>query len=430
MITRRTRIQLLIFAIITVVGVSYVGARYARLDRLFVDDRYTVVAHFADSGGIFEKAEVTYRGVKIGQVEELVLTDSGVDVLLGVDNDFGDIPADATALVGNRSAVGEQYVELQPQSDEKPYLVEGSEIAQDDTATPLPTQTLLTNLSETVRSVDKDALRTTVFEMGQAFDGTGEDLQQIIDTGNSFLETADANFDVTKALIRDSNTVLNTQLDSGSAIRDFSRDLKLFSDSLAGSDQDLRTVIDTGSGTATQLRTFLEQNRVDLGELIRDLTTTGEVVVRNLDGVEQLLVTYPYVVEGGFTVVSKSPETGLYDAHFGFILQQDSPVCNRGYEGTNQRTPQEGADIPMNVNARCTEPAAVSNARGSQNEPSRAGVDYSPPVVASFDPDKGKLTWGDRSDSALTSPSSTAPKTLGDESWKWLFLQPLTGSQE
>ena len=48
MITRRTKIQLLIFVLITLLGVSYVGARYARLDRLVVDDTYTVVAHFPD----------------------------------------------------------------------------------------------------------------------------------------------------------------------------------------------------------------------------------------------------------------------------------------------------------------------------------------------------------------------------------------------
>ena len=75
MITRRTKLQLMIFVLITLVGVSYVGARYARLDRLLFDDAYTVVAHFPESGGIFAGAEVTYRGVKIGQVETLELTD-------------------------------------------------------------------------------------------------------------------------------------------------------------------------------------------------------------------------------------------------------------------------------------------------------------------------------------------------------------------
>ena len=46
MITSRTKKQLIVFVIITLVGVSFVGARYARLDRLFYDSTYTVNAHF------------------------------------------------------------------------------------------------------------------------------------------------------------------------------------------------------------------------------------------------------------------------------------------------------------------------------------------------------------------------------------------------
>ena len=51
----------------------------------------------------------------------------------------------------------------------------------------------------------------------------------------------------------------------------------------------------------------------------------------------------------------------------------------------------------MNENARCTEPASQSNARGSQHAPQRAGAAYRAPVVASYDPDTGKLRWGARS---------------------------------
>ena len=68
MITKRTKVQLMVFALITMVGVAYVGATYARLDRLLFDDSYRVVAHFEDSGGIFAGAGVSYRGVTVGQV--------------------------------------------------------------------------------------------------------------------------------------------------------------------------------------------------------------------------------------------------------------------------------------------------------------------------------------------------------------------------
>lgn len=425
MITSRTKVQLAIFVAITLIGVSYVGARYARLDRLIRDDTYTVVAQFADSGGIFAGGEVTYRGVKIGQVERLELTDGGVDVHLGIDNDFDTIPADAIALVGNRSAVGEQYVELQPQTDEEPFLEEQSEIPVENTRTPIQVKTFLTNLSNTVESVDKDALRTTVDEMGKAFAGTGADLERIIDTGNAFIHDANENFDVTTALIRDSNTVLKGQLASASAIRNFARQMSLFSGTLAASDRDLRRVIDSGSLTANQLRRFLEDNEVELGQLVNNLVTTGEVNVAHLKGIEQVLVIYPYVVEGGFTVVSKSPDTGLYDAHFGLIEQSNPHVCTRGYESTDRRPPQDGSNRPMNMKAHCAEPATQSNARGAQHAAERAPADYDSPVVAAYDPETGKLTWGDVPD-GLENPGTLAPPTLGEESWKWLFLQPLT----
>ncbi|MGH3362221.1 MAG: MCE family protein, partial [Nocardioides sp.] len=286
-------------------------------------------------------------------------------------------------------------------------------------------QTLLTNLSNTVESVDKEALQTTVTELGKAFGGTGKDLQAIIDSGNSFIQEANANFDVTTALIRDSNTVLKGQLASASAIRSFARDLSLFSGTLAGSDRSLRQVIDSGSATATELRTFIEQNDVELGELVSRLVTTGEVVVKHLDGIEQVLVLYPYVVEGGFTVVSKS-KNGLYDAHFGLITQQEPHVCNGGYDARVRDPNTERGNAPMDMDARCTEPPSQSNARGSQNKP-RAGAAYRAPVIGTYDRASGDFSWGDK---GLSSPGTLAPPTLGEESWKWLFLQPLIKTQD
>ena len=429
MITRRTKVQLLVFVIITLLGVSYVGARYAQLDRLFYDSSYTVVAHLERSGGIFAGGEVTYRGVGVGRVDKLELTDEGVDAYLSIEKDYATIPAETLAVVGNRSAVGEQYVELQPKNETEPYLEQGSEIALADTRTPIATEVLLENLSTTVASVDRPALRTTVSELGEAFAGTGEDLQRIIDTGNSFIETANDNFDVTTALIRDANVVLNGQIGTESAIRNFADRLSLFSGTLADADPDLRRLIANGSPAAAQLKGLIEDNRIELGSLINNLVTTGEVVVRHLDGIEQLLVIYPYVVEGGFTVVSKSPDTGLYDAHFGLILTTQ-PVCRNGYQGTDRRPPRDGENRPMNEDARCEEPPTVSNARGAQNIYPRPAASYDPSsVVASFDPDTGDLTWGERPPAALSAPGSVAPPTLGKESWKWLFLQPLVADR-
>jgi phospholipid/cholesterol/gamma-HCH transport system substrate-binding protein len=429
MISQKTKVQLMVFALITMVGVTYVGATYARLDRLLFDDSYRVVAHFEDSGGIFAGAGVSYRGVTVGQVKELEVTEEGVDVILSIDDDSERIPLDTNALVANRSAVGEQYVDLLPNTDEGPYLDEDSEIPVENTDTPIPTMQLLVDLDKMVNSVDKRDLRTVVSEMGKAFNGTGESLEQIIDTSNSFIETANDNLAVTTSLINKSNTVLQTQLDGSSQIRSFARDLALLSDTLVASDADLRRVIDNGSATANQMRRFLEDHGVDLGELMNNLVTTGEVVVRRLDGVEQVLVLYPYVVEGGYTVVSKDPQSGLYDAHFGLIMQSEPHVCTEGYDPGQVRGPQDRADKPMDMDARCTEPQAQSNARGGQHAP-RPGTAYRAPVIGAYDPKSQEVRYTDVSPSDAVNYTGGAASVFGEESWKWLLLQPIATERE
>lgn len=429
MITHRTKLQLLVFALITLLGVSFAGARYARLDRLFLDDHYTVVGHFLSSGGIYTGGEVSYRGVKIGQVGAMKLTHDGVDVSLDIDKSYDKIPSDALAVVGNRSAVGEQYVELQPQTDAAPYLTDGSAIAPTDTRTPLPTEKLLADAADTVSSVNTGDLSTTVGELGKAFGGSGEDLQQILDTSTSFVRTADDNFDVTSALIRDGNTVLSGQVASEGSLRTFARDLSLFSGTLAGSDPDLRKLLVNGAAGAQEVQAFLQANKVDLTELLSESVTTGDIVLKRLPGLRQVLVLYPYVVDGGFTVLAKN-RAGHYDAHFGLVMTP-ARLCTNGYQGTQKRPPQDGANKPMNTDARCSEPISESNARGPQNLDRAApgGSTARAPVVAAYDSATGELQWGDPRAAAGT-PGTSAPQTPGKDTWKWLYLRSSTPAKE
>lgn len=420
MITRTTKIQLLVFALITVVGVAYVGAHYARLDRLVVDDTYTVSVDFADSGGIFVDAEVTYRGVPIGQVEDMRLSDQGVRVDLAIDDDVDDVPADVVAVVANRSAVGEQYIDLQPRSDGLPYLSDTSVIAREDTKTPLAADQLLVDLDRLVGSVDERDLRTVVSELGAAFDGTGHDISRIIDTGNAFVADATDNLDETRSLIRNSNVALQTQLDSASSIRAFTHRLHLFSDTLASSDPQLRDVLDRGGRAAAQVRSVIEDNADDLAELIDNVVTTGRITAKRIDGLEQVLVLYPYVVQGGYTVVAKDPLTGTYDAHFGLVLTQDPPVCHQGYE--QDRQPDDLSERPMDPAVRCTEPSATSNARGAQNAP---GKQRPSPVVASYDPATGDVSAVDSNPDEGVSLNGGQRELLGEDAGTWLLLGPL-----
>ena len=234
---------------------------------------------------------------------------------------------------------------------------------------------------------------------------------------------------MTTALIRDSNTVLNGQIASESAIRNFATELAGFSTVLAGADPDVRRLIETGSTSTIELRDFIETNRVELGSLFNNLVTTGEIIVRHLDGIKQVLVIYPYVVEGGFTVVSKSPDTGLFDAHFGMIITETAP-CQEGYEGTDKRPPANGENRPMNEDARCTEPATQSNAARRPARTAAGRPRIRRPGGRLLRPGDRRVHLGRLSTRPWPRPVRWLPQTLGEESWKWLFLQPLTTAQE
>ncbi|HWO62040.1 MAG TPA: MlaD family protein [Umezawaea sp.] len=366
MIPRRIKLQIGAFLVIALVGVSFVGAKYVGLGRLVGSSGYVVTMRLADSGGIFSNAEVAYRGVTIGRVGALRLAADGVEVDLDIDPDAPRVPADLDAVVANRSAVGEQFVDLRPKRDDGPYLEAGAIIPRSATRTPPPVDGLLTNLDAFAKSVPTDALRTVVDELDIAFSGTGPDLQALLDSTRSFTQTATDHLPQTKALLQDGVTVLTTQAEQGSAIRSFSGDLRLLAEQLKKSDGDLRNLIAVSPGAAAQVSALLRESGPNLGVVVANLLTTSNILVSRLDGLEQIAVTYPAAVGGGFTV---APGDGT--AHFGLAINVFDPApCTVGYEGTPIRQGTDTTPVALNTQAYCAlARGSATTVRGAQNAP-------------------------------------------------------------
>ncbi|HEY0638033.1 MAG TPA: MlaD family protein [Pseudonocardiaceae bacterium] len=355
MITRFVRLQLIAFVLVSVLGVLYLGGSYIRVDRMVGQGVHTVRLQLAESGGIFSNAEVTYRGVTVGRVGELRLIEGGVEVDLVLDDDGPRIPADLFAQVANRSAVGEQYVDLRPNTDAGPFLEDGSVITRDRTGTPLPVETVLANLDELVTSVPIDRLRVVIDELYTAFNGTGPELQQLLDATGRFVDSADAALPETLDLLRDGRVVLTTVNDRSSALASFSRDLRLLSEQLNASDQDLRTLIAVGPVVSEELSTFIRDVGPGLGDLMADLLVVNrDVLVTRQENLRVPLFAYPIIAAGGYTVL---PGDGT--AHLTLATNVFDPEpCVRGYEGTDRRTPEIDSDlrlIPLNIAVNCAE---------------------------------------------------------------------------
>jgi phospholipid/cholesterol/gamma-HCH transport system substrate-binding protein len=365
MLLRATKVRLLLFALIAVVGIAYVGGTYAGLDRLFGARGYRVTVELADSGGIFANAEVTYRGVTVGRVESLRLSDTGVDVVLDIEDDAPPIPSDTAAVVANRSAVGEQYVDLQPTRSGKPYLVDGSVVPRSRTAIPSSPDVLLTNLDNLVASVPQDSLRTTVDELDKAFRDTGPALQVLLDSAGELTTLATAHLPQTTSLLANGQVVLATQAEQSDLISAYSTDLRLLAEQLKTSNPDLRRLISATPQVATQVTEILRESGQQLGVILANLLTTAQVTSARTDALEHLLVAFPMVTA---TSPGANPDgTG----HLGLVLTFNDPFsCTRGYETTNQRPANDTTDVPPNQQAYCAEPpGSPIGVRGSQNAP-------------------------------------------------------------
>lgn len=374
MLRRSVKIQLILFVLITLAGVSYVSAEYVGLFRGIGSNPCTISAEFPQSGGIFTNAEVTYRGVTVGRVGQLHLIDNGVRVDLDLSNCSDPrIPADSAAAVADRSVIGEQYVNLIPPNGAGPYVHGGAVIPMSRTTVPVSPQRLLTNLDQLVNSVDLPALRTMVSELGQAFNGRGQDLGSLLDSTNALLKSAQQNLPDTIALIDSAAGVLQTQLDEKQPLTSFTHNLNLLSQQLKASDGDIRTLLDDAPADLKVVDDFVRNNRTDLGSVLANLATTGETLVRHLDGLTEILELYPALAAGGQTALTADGVGRL-----GFVMQaqMDPPDCGdpskggQGYGGTRRRQPGDTAPQAPNVAAHCTAPPSSGiNVRGAANVP-------------------------------------------------------------
>jgi phospholipid/cholesterol/gamma-HCH transport system substrate-binding protein len=388
MLTRRIQIQLIVFAIVGLLATTYLGAKYVGLNPFGTGYRVTVA--LPDAGGSFANGEVTYRGVPVGRIKELHTTPDGMEAVLHITGDAPDIPADVGATVANRSAIGEQYIDLRgtgPGDGKK--LGDGDRIEGSAASMPPAIEDVLRTGRDFAASVPEDALSTVIDEFYEFSRGAAPHVARLIETSQDFVETADDNFLVSSALIDSAQTVLTTQQESADSIKSFSSDLDLFATTLADSDGDLRALIKNSPAAAREISRLFDQVGRPLGVLMSNLVSTAQVFGTNAAGVEDALYRVPEALSVGWAVNgSRGLDLGLAQTYF------DPLPCTSGYGGT---TPRPGLDTsqgqPFNTSAGCTaSPTSGTNVRGPQSVPRKPSAAAQVSVPDSLD----DLMGGDR----------------------------------
>ncbi|MGV9712185.1 MCE family protein [Gordonia sp. NPDC003424] len=398
MVTKTARIQLIVFVLVGVLAIVYVGAKYARLDKLFGFNQYTVTAQFGDtSGGIFTNAEVTYQGVPVGRVGNLTLTKTGVDVALELNSSGPQIPDSATAVVANRSAIGEQFIDLQPTSSQGPYLSDGSVITK--TSVPPPLDDVVSSAIDFTSSIPIDDLHTVVTELGKAFNGQADNLTRLIDSLSKLSRAGYDNLGQTISLLQNSDVVLSTQAEQSDEILTWSRNLDVVTATLASSDPDLRRLLTTGTASATQISALLQQSGGDITTVVHQLAEVARTVEP-----AGYATSATFAMLSALSAGSASPAPGDGQIHFGVVLETNNPpACTRGYESTNEmirkikeQNPNFDInydDFPFNTQAQCSVPVGNPTGVRSANRAQLANPAYPQPWdnTPKKDPDKLNL---------------------------------------
>jgi len=370
MLDRLSKIQLAIFAVVTVLTVGAISIFYLRIPEAIGVGSYQVTANFTAAGGLYQNANVTYRGVTVGQVESVGLSDTGVVAHMRLDSGTA-VPDNVTATVKSVSAVGEQYVDLVPPEDPASgKLRNGADIPVSRTAIGQDIAGLLDQADALVNSVGNSRIKDLLHETFKAFNGSGPELARLIQSARLLVDEANANYGQTTQLIDQAGPFLDSQIASGDSIRSLADGLARFSNEVANADPQLRELLETAPGAVGVANETFEGIRPNFAMLAANLANAGRIGVIYNKSIEQTLVIFPALISALNTVAGGVPadEGGKLDFK---IHLNDPPTCSTGFlPPTEIRSPADTTlrELPTDLYCKTpqNDPAVV---RGARNYP-------------------------------------------------------------
>ena len=387
-LTRQILIQMAIFAVIatTALGIMVIG--YMQLPTLLGVGQYRVTLELPETGGLYPRSNVTYRGVQVGEVKSVDLTDTGVKAELSLNSDI-PIPADLEAEVHSVSTVGEQYVQLLPRSGDGPELTDGDVIPVERASVPTDINAVLNDTNRGLEAIPQENLKTVVDEAYVAVGGLGPELRRLVTGSTTLAIDARENLDSLTTLIDQSKPVLDTQTETAGSIQAWAANLASISGQLQSQDPAVAGILATGPGAADEVRALFGRLQPTLPIVLANLVSIGEVAVTYQPSLEQLLVLLPQGTAvtqavgvhkrntkqdyaGDALVFNLNAILPAFPAPLPLPPQQLPPPCTTGFLPAAQRRVPTFEDYPDRPagDLYCRTPQdAPFNVRGARNLP-------------------------------------------------------------
>ncbi|MFE3696310.1 MlaD family protein, partial [Nocardia tengchongensis] len=225
-------------------------------------ETYTVTVNLDRSGGLQAGNDVTLRGYRVGKVNDITLIDNGAAIAATAEIDKKySIPADTVVAVGALSGAGEQYIDFRPNTEQGPFLHNGS-LVQFDPAkvkTPTPVWSVLDNASALIAQVDPDKFSVILTELDTALSGGPDQLRSLIDAISIATNGLDNLLPQTTNLLKNlqviSGTTALAQPDLGTLTRNSSVLFNQFNDANA----ELQKILEQAPGQMQALGAVLDK---------------------------------------------------------------------------------------------------------------------------------------------------------------------------
>lgn len=287
----RDDVRRFVIGVVTlVVGsvIAYVGITVQGGGELPFKDYTTVTAQFDDLGTLKPAQKVTQNGVRVGEITDIEIVGDNAEVTMRLDGRH-DVYKDATARIGNESALGKKYIDLDP----------GTEAAGPLGKTPIPPSRTgsATSLDDVFAPFEADArqgLQTVLGEVGGGFVGHSNDLNDLLGRAPMMLD--------------DAQVVLETLSDPDTNLDDTILTARALAGQFDGQSQRLAALLDDSATTLEalnvddtrplrktlrQLPAVLRQARSGLKAVTGPLTRTAAAVRTLRPGVGDLVDATP-----------------------------------------------------------------------------------------------------------------------------------------
>lgn len=370
MIDRLAKIQLSIFAVITVTTLSVMAIFYLRLPATFGIGTYGVSADFVAGGGLYKNANVTYRGVAVGRVESVGLNPNGVTAHMRLNSGTA-IPSNVTATVRSVSAIGEQYIDLvPPENPSSTKLRNGFRIQRQNTRIGQDVADLLRQAETLLGSLGDTRLRELLHEAFIATNGAGPELARLIESARLLVDEANANYPQVSQLIDQAGPFLQAQIRAGGDIKSLADGLARFTWQLRAADPRLRDTLADAPDAIDEANTAFSGIRPSFPALAASLANLGRVGVIYHKSIEQLLVVFPALFAAIITSAGGVPQDEGAKLDFKIDLH-DPPPCMTGFlPPPLVRSPADESvrEIPRDMYCK-TAQNDPSTVRGARNYP-------------------------------------------------------------